>query len=183
MSADDPIPPPADDKDWTWTLDRPCPDCGFDPSAVPGPAVAEAIRASVPTWQSVLRRADVHRRQDPEVWSPLEYAAHVRDVFVLFAERAALMLSRHDPIFDNWDQDATALAARYWEADPVTVSGQLAAAGGRLADLYAGVPEDQWERTGRRSNGSTFTVATLGTYCVHDVVHHLHDVGAGTQLP
>jgi hypothetical protein len=88
------------------------------------------------------------------------------------------MRSEDDPLFANWDQDATALAARYWESDPVAVSGQLVAAGTRLADLYAGVSQDQWERTGRRSNGSTFTVATLGTYCVHDVVHHLHDVGA-----
>ena len=183
MTAEEPIAPPADDKDWTWTLDRPCPECGFDPSAVPGPAVAEAIRASVPAWQAVLGRADVRHRPAPDVWSPLEYAAHVRDVYVLFAERAALMLTQDDPIFDNWDQDATALAARYWEADPVVLSGQVAAAGVRLADLYAAVPEEHWHRAGRRSNGSTFTVATLGTYCVHDVVHHLHDVGARDQLP
>ena len=93
------------------------------------------------------------------------------------------MLTDDDPVFDNWDQDATALDARYWEADPVAVSGQLATAGVRLADLYAAVPDGQWPRTGRRSNGSTFTVETLGTYCVHDVVHHLHDVGARSQLP
>lgn len=23
----------AETKDWTWVLDRPCPDCGFDPNA------------------------------------------------------------------------------------------------------------------------------------------------------
>ena len=183
MTADDPVAPPTDDKDWTWTLQRPCPECGFDPATVPGPSVAAAIRASIPAWQTVLRGADVRRRPAPEVWSALEYAAHVRDVFVLFAQRAELMLTQDDPLFANWDQDATALAARYWEADPITVSGQLAAAGIRLADVYAGVTHDQWQRTGRRSNGSTFTVATLGTYCVHDVVHHLHDVGTQGQLP
>jgi hypothetical protein len=30
-----------------------------------------------------------------------------------------------------------------------------------------------------RSNGDEFTVETLGRYHLHDVVHHLHDVGAG----
>ena len=32
-------------------------------------------------------------------------------------------------------------------------------------------------RPGRRSNGSVFTVETLGRYFLHDVLHHLHDVG------
>lgn len=36
-------------------------------------------------------------------------------------------------------------------------------------------------RPGRRSNGSVFTVRTLGQYFLHDVVHHLHDVGAPTS--
>ncbi|MHB8274233.1 MAG: hypothetical protein ACYDC9_05635 [Dermatophilaceae bacterium] len=31
-------------------------------------------------------------------------------------------------------------------------------------------------RTGRRSNGSVFTIETLGQYILHDVAHHLHDV-------
>jgi hypothetical protein len=30
MSAIEP-----DEKDWTWTLDRSCPDCGFEAAAVP----------------------------------------------------------------------------------------------------------------------------------------------------
>ena len=42
---------------------------------------------------------------------------------------------------------------------------------------------DQWQRTGRRSNGSAFTVETLGRYHLHDVVHHLWDVGVTPHLP
>jgi hypothetical protein len=33
-----------------------------------------------------------------------------------------------------------------------------------------------WDRPGLRSNGSRFTVASLGRYHLHDVVHHLRDV-------
>ena len=44
------------------------------------------------------------------------------------------------------------------------------------AAAFDEVPHDAWERTGRRSNGSFFTVRTLGQYFLHDVVHHLHDV-------
>jgi len=38
------------------------------------------------------------------------------------------------------------------------------------------VRPEQWERIGHRSNGAVFTVRTLGIYCLHDLVHHLHDV-------
>src|SRR4030095_15021663 len=37
----DPVIPEPDDKDWTWTLRRPCPDCGFDAG---GTAAAEVPR-------------------------------------------------------------------------------------------------------------------------------------------
>ena len=47
-----------------------------------------------------------------------------------------------------------------------------------LADDLATLTGEQWARVGRRSNGSVFTVDTLGRYFAHDLVHHLHDVGA-----
>ena len=45
------------------------------------------------------------------------------------------------------------------------------------AGLFAAVGPDQWQRPGTRSNGSQFTVATLAVYFLHDLEHHLHDVG------
>ena len=33
------MPIVPDDKDWTWVLERPCPECGFDAATVP-PVVA-----------------------------------------------------------------------------------------------------------------------------------------------
>jgi len=106
----------------------------------------------------------------------LEYACHVRDVFVLFAERVELMLDRDDPLFPNWDQDETALAHDYASQDPAVVADELAAASDVIARVFDNVAADSWDRTARRSDGSTFTVATLGQYFMHDIVHHLHDV-------
>jgi len=45
-----------------------------------------------------------------------------------------------------------------------------------VAGLYATVTEASKDRRGRRSDGSEFTVETLGQYHLHDVVHHLWDV-------
>jgi hypothetical protein len=39
------------------------------------------------------------------------------------------------------------------------------------------VGPDEWSRPGRRSDGATFTVNSLSRYLLHDIVHHLHDVG------
>ena len=50
------------------------------------------------------------------------------------------------------------------------------AEGEQIAASFGRVPEDQWGRTGIRSNGSEFTVLTFSQYFLHDVVHHLHDV-------
>jgi len=100
----------------------------------------------------------------------------VRDVFTVFHERLALMLEQDGPAFADWDQDAAAVAGRYAEQDPAVVAAELADAGAAVAVAFDAVPERDWERPGLRSNGSAFTVRTLGQYFAHDVLHHLHDV-------
>ena len=115
-------------------------------------------------------------RPRDDVWSPLEYGCHVRDVFRLYDERLVMMLTADHPTFPNWDQDATAVAERYGEQDPVRVAADLVAAGRALADRFDDVRGDQWGRTGTRSDGARFTVTTFARYLVHDPVHHLYDV-------
>jgi hypothetical protein len=88
------------------------------------------------------------------------------------------MLSTDDPLFADWDQDAAAVADRYAEQDPARVADELADAADAFADLLRSTTTEQWQRPGRRSNGSVFTVRTLAQYYLHDVVHHLHDVRA-----
>ena len=110
------------------------------------------------------------------MWSPLEYACHVRDVCELFDRRLALMLAEDDPLFENWDQDVSAVLGRYAEQDPAKVSEALGGCAASIADRFDSVTGDQWARTGRRSDGAVFTAETFGRYFVHDIVHHLHDV-------
>ena len=112
------------------------------------------------------------------VGSPLEYACHVRDVCAVFAVRATLMLAQDEPHFPNWDQDETAITDRYADQDPAVVADELARAAGDWSAVYAACSGPDWERTGIRSNGSQFTVASLGVYGLHDIRHHLWDVGA-----
>jgi len=168
-----------DDKDWTWVLGRACPDCGLDASAVDPTAVSAMVRANAASWGLLLAAPaeEFRRRPAPDRWSTLEYAAHVRDVFRLFRARLVLMLDENDPLFANWDQDETARAERYNEQDPASVSSELVEAGAALADSFDTVRGETWQRTGRRSDGATFTVESFARYLIHDPVHHLWDVG------
>jgi hypothetical protein len=165
-----------DTKNWTWVVERPCRDCGFDPHAVQPGQLADLLRENTRGWYGKLADADYAVRPAPHVWSRLEYACHVRDVHRMFAQRVRLMLQEDDPIFDNWDQDATAVEEVYGEQDPATVGTELVERAAEAVAVYVSVEDDQWERAGRRSNGSEFTVASIGRYHLHDVVHHLWDV-------
>lgn len=165
-----------DTKDWTWVVDRPCPDCGFDPASVTPEQLPDRLHENTRGWYAMLADADFAVRPAPHVWSRLEYACHVRDVHRVFAERVRLMLDRDDPEFDSWDQDATAVEEVYGEQDPAEVGTALVERAADAASVYASVHSDQWQRTGRRGNGAAFTVESIGRYHLHDVVHHLWDV-------
>ena len=170
-----------DDKDWTWVLERPCPDCGFDARTFDVDDVGTLIRANTAAWVEVLTGDEeaVRSRPAPDRWSALEYGAHVRDVFALFRERLSSMLGADDPLFADWDQDATAVASRYDLQDPSGVAVELRAAAELLADEFDSVDDDQWLRPGRRSDGAVFTVESFARYLLHDPVHHLWDVTHG----
>jgi hypothetical protein len=165
-----------DTKDWTWVLRRPCPECGFDTSAFAREDVAGLLRTNAAAWSAMLaERPDVRQRPHPQTWSPLEYACHVRDVCRLYHERLNLMLTQDDPLYPNWDQDATAVEQRYGEQDPAVVSEELGRAARALAAAFESVDGDQWTRPGRRSDGAVFTVESFARYFIHDPVHHLYD--------
>jgi hypothetical protein len=164
-----------DTKDWTWVLQRPCAECGFNARGFPVEAVPGMIMANAAAWLPVLE-GDARTRPQPDKWSPLEYACHVRDVFRLYDQRLGLMLSQDDPQFPNWDQDETAVADRYGEQDPAEVGAALRQAAFAIAGRFENVTGEAWQRTGARSDGARFTVETFARYLVHDPVHHLYDV-------
>lgn len=169
-----------DTKDWTWVLDEACGQCGFDTRLVARRDISEVVRANAAAWPAVLARQDAAHRPASGVWSPVEYACHVRDVYRIFDERLALMLREEAPGFENWDQDATAVAQRYASQDPAVVTVELSDAAQSVAAAFDAVPHGAWGRIGVRGDGSHFTVETLGRYMVHDPEHHLFDVTGST---
>jgi hypothetical protein len=173
----EPVIPPPDDRDWTYVITEGCADCGFTPQ--PPETTGERIRTTIPLWNGVLAEPDARDRPAPTVWSVAEYGCHVRDACRIFRGRLERMLAEDDPVFDNWDQDQTAIQERYDLQDPVAVARELSAQAAAIAATFDSVQPDQWERPGRRSNGSVFTIATFSVYFLHDLDHHVWDVTRG----
>ncbi len=170
-----------DGKDWTWVLERPCPECGFDASRCEPTSVAELVRANAQDWQALHERGHIVAGRDhPGRWSTLEYACHVRDVYERYDERVRLMLTEDDPLYANWDQDASAEADRYEEQDPTVVMAALVANAEKIAARFDGVTGASWQRPGRRSDGASFTIDTLSRYLAHDPIHHIWDIDPRT---
>lgn len=170
----------GDGRDWTFVLDEKCGECGEDIRELDERDLAGQVRATGARWQQLLssRAADpaMRARPTPTTWAPTEYAEHVRDVLALYTVRTRLMLSEDDPEFADWDPDTTADALPYGQVAPATAGAEIATNAERLAVIYDWVEPGGLARTGRRSDGATFTVGSLGRYMLHDLRHHLWDV-------
>jgi hypothetical protein len=59
---------------------------------------------------------------------------------------------------------------------PASVVSELTAVTERVAGRLDIITGWQWERTGRRSDGATFTIASISRHMIHDPVHHIWDV-------
>jgi acyl dehydratase len=166
-----------DALDWAASLANACPTCGFSAADLTTAQIAPAIRSVVPRWQAVLARPDVRRRPGLGVWSPLEYACHVRDLITVVAARVDLVLAADEPLHEDWDENLAALDGDYATQDPAEVAADLAAAAGTLAQRLDDVHGTDWERAARRAAGGRVSVREMGLYLVHDMAHHLQNVG------
>lgn len=176
MATQPPPPVPGDDRDWTFVITDGCGECGFQP--VPRAALADWFVQQSHRWRDALARPDVADRPEPEVWSTVEYGRHVRDMLAVLDERIEAMLGLDTPMLTDWDGDAQAVELEYWRADPRQTLMDLQRSAVRVGTLLRSVEGEDWERSGLRSDGMSFTVATMSQYIAHEMEHHLHDVGA-----
>jgi hypothetical protein len=136
-----------------------CDECGFDNSTMTNAELVDLIAS-----YDVDTDALSDRRPAPDVWSPREYAWHMRDVFDFYAERIELVLT----------QDRPQLAARDFSVDPEPgAAADVAGVAARLRALSA----EQWQRVGIASGGGAERdVRNLASRLAHECVHHTRDM-------
>ena len=163
-----------------------CEECGFVYASGPRDELHGRLRDFGSRFRATVgARGDVRRRPAPEVWSPLEYACHVRDVLRVQRERLALALATHEPEFVPMGRDERAVDERYNEQDVEVVLTDLAAAADALADAVAALTPEQWQRTGVYPwpARQVRTVEWVARHSVHEGEHHLLDIARQAALP
>ena len=128
------------------------------------------------TWSDILRS-----RPAEGVWSALEYACHVRDVFLVQRDRLYTALVEDTPTFAPMYRDHRVTLARYNAQDPAEVAEQLATASRLIAQAFDALDPTQFQRYCLYTFPAPAERSLLwvGQHVVHEGEHHLHDIEAG----
>lgn len=161
-------------------MDR-CEECGYEYDMEKAATAGRAIQRGAGELQNLLRTTpagELRVRQSAEVWSPLEYGCHVRDV--LLVQRERLLLARREvrPSLAQMGRDERVEHDGYAEQEPEDVARQLGDAALMFAnDLDRLTPAD-WSRTLMYNfpEPSERTLRWVAVHTVHEVEHHLADV-------
>jgi hypothetical protein len=163
----------------------PCEECGFDFEAVaPADGIA-ALRSLPRRYRAPLTRflrgedgdAVVRQRPDETTWSALEYAAHMRDVIMLWGWGLNAVLKEDHPLIPVPSQtELDGISSEYAALDPATVADELEANAERMAVKADAVDEGGWGRAGD-FGGDDITALDILRKVTHEGHHHLLDIG------
>lgn len=161
-----------------------CAECGFDPADLRPADTAVAVRSFARRYRVPLTRGlpdedleeIVRWRPAPDVWSALEYAAHVRDIFRVLDDRVRCSLAGTEPDEPIVDWEGK-VEANSGSLDRQAVADDLADAADTLGTTLGELTTLDWERTGMTGRGRPVPVVELAIIAVHEGSHHLLDVG------
>ncbi len=118
------------------------------------------------------------------MWSPLEYAAHVRDLFMVQRDRIIVALVIDNPHFTPMYREERAGLARYAEEAPADVSTTLVSAARLLDWLSQGLDPGQLARPCMYNlpDPTQVDVGWVLVHTAHEMHHHLDDMRRGLGL-
>ncbi|WP_207546118.1 DinB family protein [Mycobacterium intracellulare] len=161
-------------------MTEPCAGCGFTYDLRRATSARHDIRALAADAVVLMsnNKVDVRSRSRPDVWSPLEYACHLRDVLLVQRERvlAARRTNRHDCA--SMGRDERAEHDGYSEQDPGEVARQLADAAALFSNVLGRLSADDWDRTVLYHYPETHerSLRWVAIHTVHELQHHLLDI-------
>jgi len=161
-------------------VDR-CTEWAFDYDDLPVEEVSAALRSFAPEYRDrLVDTAVTQLRAHPfaGVWSALEYACHVRDVFEVQRQRVDQILTEDCPTLTPMGRDERVTRNHYNEQDPPVVAGELIDAANELADAYARLTAEEWERTAIYNYPTVQerSLVWIARNATHEACHHLMDI-------
>jgi S-DNA-T family DNA segregation ATPase FtsK/SpoIIIE len=161
-----------------------CPECGFVWADVPADEVGPRVVRGAGALAAALRDGSADataRRPAPEVWSPLEYGAHVRDALMNLRDRVVVGLAEDTPSFKPLYRDLRVDAGLYRDDRSDVVATELELVAALFDRTFAVLDADQLARPVIYAYPSAEerTILWMGRQVVHEVEHHLADVTRG----
>jgi hypothetical protein len=157
-----------------------CEDCGFCWELVAVDEIGPRVRAATTGIAQAIRNQSTRSlvRPSDERWSALEYAAHVRDVYLTIRDRLVIGLVEDNPGFKPMHRDERVSLGLY-EADTVEdVSGELVASANMLLRLFGAIDQQQLQRVVQYGFPDPIerTLLWMAQQAVHEAEHHLADI-------
>ncbi len=158
-----------------------CDECGYDYDGPTREEIAERLRGLGPRYADLLgdrSDAELRTRPSPDVWSPHEYACHIRDVLRTQTARIAVALEEDTPVFTPMGRDELVTQRRYNEQDPDGVMAEITSAADELARAFESLDESGWTRTGIYTypTREERTLEWVGRHTIHEGAHHVMDI-------
>jgi DinB superfamily len=166
-------------------VDGLCEECGFnyDTGELQG-TVTLLIKQAAECAMALTKAAasadpDVVRlRPEPEVWSAIEYACHVRDVLEVQRQRIAQCLAEDRPVYAPMDRTGRVKELKYEDQDPIEVAAALMRFAREFGTAARVLTPPQLGRLGLY-NYPVRAPRTLGwliRHTAHEIQHHRHDI-------
>lgn len=157
-----------------------CAECGYLYDPTTAERAASQIRQVVTELAGLLKghHPDPRRRRQADVWSPLEYACHVRDVLLVQRERVLAARRANRPPVDPMGVDERVEHDGYAEQEPGDVARQLEDAALLFANVLARLGSTEWERTlfYNYPSRAERSIRWVTVHTLHEVRHHYLDV-------
>jgi hypothetical protein len=165
------------------TVSWKCPECGLDYDTISPRDASGAVRTFPRRYRAVLTHFEpgedadeiVRQRPAPDVWSALEYTAHVAQTLDLMAPTIRQIATEDHPHLYAFDPDKQAEEQSYNEWPLMQAIAELESACADLSMAIEYVGADEWTREGSYDWGDREAI-DVARNAVHEGSHHLRDV-------
>ncbi|MEY2398156.1 MAG: hypothetical protein QOJ00_1330 [Actinomycetota bacterium] len=165
-----------------------CPQCGLDYGTLHPPFAINTIKSFPRRYTEALAPASpsednetvIRTRPAPNVWSAIEYTAHVADLMDEFARTVQRMFDEDTPSIEFSDPDETAAKANYNDMPKDPLLERLKANCAALVAQAERVDANGWKRSAHFGWGDR-DLLTMLQNAVHEGVHHLRDIERGLK--
>lgn len=163
-----------------------CPDCGFVWDGVGLAQSVSGVNDSVAAFVGVLEGSGEMAtvRPQPDRWSIVEYAAHLRDVLISLRERIITAAIVDTPTGTPIHRDDRVNLGFYSLDSVDDAADELAFAAGIFSKAVAALPDGFAERGLYFSPGlpTTTTIRWVAAQAFHEASHHLLDVQDNARM-